>query len=199
MIRIVNPNDLFGDPGINQQFSLSVLEFRKERGYDQMAFARRLRLSQSNLSRLEERGGCASLGDFYIMSMYLGIKVLDFWRHICCKEHCLITQIEIATHSSLVCGLNERFYRDTDYIKLCKQIEVCLSTHLKELVRDCDKTYEQIANILGKGSSLVPDIINGRRVLRLSELNALCEAIQVKSEGIIMEITTRMEAARLEA
>ena len=197
MIRVVQDRFLIGDLGINVHFAAMVKTFREERGYaNQKAFADRLGIRKKPINRVEEKGGCASIGDFFIISMYLGVKALDFWRHISSVQHCELSQVAIPEHSKKVYGLNEKYYRDADYASLCKVIDDCAIEYIQAQIDSCDKSYDLIANQLGKYRSLVSKVRAGLRTLRLTEIEKLCEVLQVTSESLIVEILKSMEAHR---
>lgn len=199
MIRTISTEQLLGDPGINETFAASVSTFRVERNYkNQKDLAARLKIGKKAVARLEEGGGCASVGDYFIISMYLGIKVVDFWRYVSGKELCQLNQVVVPEHSTStkLYGLKEKFYRDSDYKQLCTAIDNCLAEHMGELIDDCNKTFEQICQPFGKVRSMLSKIKDGSRVLRLSELEAICKVISVKSEGVIMEVMNRMDEVR---
>ena len=200
MIRTIDAKHLIGEPGINQHFATLVSNYRKQRGYENhQQFAERLKLRKKVITRLEEGGGSVSLGDYFIISMYLGIKVVDLWYFVANQQPCPLARIAIPDHSKKLYGLNEKYYRDANYAKLCRVIDTHVAEHMANLIENCGKSFDEIREPIGKTRSTISKIKSGSRVLRLSELATFCEIIGVQSKDVIIHIMNRMEQTRKES
>ena len=113
---------MIANSAINHKFAELVTIFRQQRGYNQKKFAARLRVNKKVIIRLEQDGGCASIGDYFLICLCLGIKVVDFWRYLLTDETCTLAQLDLPIRPNNLYGLHDA-YKTHEYNLACKQIE----------------------------------------------------------------------------
>lgn len=197
MIRVFKVKDVLGDNGINETFARLITKFRTDRGHTVPKFAELLGVQPKAINRLEQEGACASVGDLLIMSMYLGLKASQFWSTIRAKSDAEIEDLEYGDHATSVYGLNEEYYRKASYADLCKGIEKVVAGKLKTLIKNNSKSHNEIASELGRPRNIVAKIGDGDKIVRLSDLEKLCEVLGVESEQVIDDVVTTMEQLRI--